>query len=268
MKLFTQITPSLTRSASDVSLSAGKSDPYMEAVTSGDMETAQRMVARRAARTGYDKFGVVFRGQWGGEPQGVLRSFRASYSFGSEYAAKEYAAHPNDRNAPGSDTPKPAVMSVYLKIDNPFVDDGDDPFIGLSTIADKLGRDFALKTAIDFSECFTNTNNWIEDLQPELEKQGIQSYEQFIKERPDAAIESLYGDIFPMLDSHKFVERLRSVRIDGAIHGGAGLTDGETEWKTFSTNQVKLSDPVTYDKDKKPIPLNKRFDSSNPDIRY
>jgi hypothetical protein len=44
--------------------------------------------------------------------------------------------------------------------------------------------------------------------------------------------------------------------------------DEATVYVPKSSSQVKLADPVTYDDQKKPIPLEKRFDSSNPDIRY
>ncbi len=36
----------------------------------------------------------------------------------------------------------------------------------------------------------------------------------------------------------------------------------------FSSSQIKSADPVTYDDDGSIIPLSKRFDTKNPDIRY
>lgn len=36
----------------------------------------------------------------------------------------------------------------------------------------------------------------------------------------------------------------------------------------FDERNIKLSDPITYDDNENPIPLEKRFDSSSPDIRY
>lgn len=43
---------------------------------------------------------------------------------------------------------------------------------------------------------------------------------------------------------------------------------GTTHVIVFSPEQIKLSDPVTYDKGGQPIPLSQRFDTNNDDIRY
>ena len=65
------------------------------------------------------------------------------------------------------------------------------------------------------------------------------------------------------------VEYLKSLGYDGirdksGKHGG----DQHDVWIPFSSEQIKSSDPVTYDDDGNVIPLSQRFNSENPDIRY
>ena len=50
---------------------------------------------------------------------------------------------------------------------------------------------------------------------------------------------------------------------DGVIQS----EDGD-EAVVFVSKQIKLADPVTYDKNNKPIPLSERFNKTEPDIRY
>ena len=50
--------------------------------------------------------------------------------------------------------------------------------------------------------------------------------------------------------------------------GGKGGGAGHTVWIPFSSEQVKSADPITYDDNGNVIPLSKRFDSENKDIRY
>ena len=57
---------------------------------------------------------------------------------------------------------------------------------------------------------------------------------------------------------------------DSVIFLNIGEGNGEyaTSYAVFSPEQIKLSDFITYDDDKQMIPLSKRFDKTNPDIRY
>ena len=42
----------------------------------------------------------------------------------------------------------------------------------------------------------------------------------------------------------------------------------ENEYVVFESNQIKSADPVTYDDDGNVIPLSKRFDEEEDDIRF
>jgi ADP-Ribosyltransferase in polyvalent proteins len=50
--------------------------------------------------------------------------------------------------------------------------------------------------------------------------------------------------------------------------GYDGIQFGEEEIAVFNPNQIKSADPATYDDEGNLIPLSKRFDTSNPDIRF
>ena len=67
---------------------------------------------------------------------------------------------------------------------------------------------------------------------------------------------------------------MESIKYPGGLHGFteknkgffiAALTD---EYIVDNPRQIKSADPVTYDDDGHVIPLSKRFDFTNPDIRY
>jgi len=198
MKLFTQITPSLTRSASDVSLSAGKSDPYMEAVTSGDMETAQKMVDDAAKAAGYVK---VFRASRNGAPHLIPRKgYQLTFSTRKQ-VADSYGEVEQDTKA------------FY--------------------ILDSEARDFPVDkngwfSKFDFDDAVKSGLLYVA-------RQGYDPGPLSSMKRDPEALYSYPSDIY------------------GTIH---------------PEDHVKLSDPVTYDDQKNPIPLSKRFDKSHFDIRY
>ena len=50
--------------------------------------------------------------------------------------------------------------------------------------------------------------------------------------------------------------------------GGKGGGAGHTVWIPFSSEQIKSAEPITYDDNGNVIPLSKRFNSGNIDIRY
>ena len=79
------------------------------------------------------------------------------------------------------------------------------------------------------------------------------------------------GEILSTDDlAQKVYENLRH-KYDGIIIKNVAEGDGSravTDYITFSSNQSKLSDPVTYDDKGKVIPLSERFNKDKDDIRY
>jgi len=241
MKLFTQITPSLTRSASDVSLSAGKSDPYMEAVTSGDMETAQKMVDEKANANGYT-IGPVYHGT-----DAEFYIFDKSSDLGYHFGSEQQAMYKRGRR----------VISAYLSMTDPLrLDDHvwDNPrtlAVGLSQF--DSGKELENAAA-----------RWEALKHDETELDQDLPWNEFKKK---------HRELLDLIRSARLEAMrigknlLQNAKNDGVIYKNE-VEGGGDSYIAFKSNQIKSADPVTYDKDKKPIPLNKRFDSSNPDIRY
>ncbi len=64
----------------------------------------------------------------------------------------------------------------------------------------------------------------------------------------------------------RYVSKLRSDGYDGLVVNDEEF--GGTSYVVFNSEQIKSADPVTYDDNGEVIPLSKRFDSKNEDIRY
>lgn len=218
-------------------------------------------VGESARKAGYS-IGPVHRGEHGADPaKGGFQSRLPSLSFGSMAAAKLYSTSPNNRSLDKTAS-APRIRSVYLKIDNPVVSDPDDPFIDFKTIERVVGRKRAAEMAVEYESHIMNTNNWEENFSG-----GFQSVEELLRARPES-LGDLYMDAYVILDDPGFVAAAREAGYDGAIKAGTGENAMEPEYQIFDSNQAKLADPVTYDDAGDPIPLERRFDPSNPDIRY
>ena len=61
---------------------------------------------------------------------------------------------------------------------------------------------------------------------------------------------------------------INNVRDQGEYNGSGPYNSPQTEYIVFDPEQVKSLDPVTYDDNRKVIPLSERFDPENVDIRW
>lgn len=180
-----------------------------------------------------DVFGdplIVYRGEHGAPDNRTrFQSRMGSISFGSEAAARFYSCRPNRIS---DIVVEPRVISAFLSIQRPVMNRACDPFIEFREIELVLGFDKAREMALRMSPHIENTNNWIDRLGREYETvsafllSGISS------------LEKLYVDAYPVFDDVQFVHWFRSAGFDGAIHGGTGVTAGETEFKIFSASQA------------------------------
>ena len=84
------------------------------------------------------------------------------------------------------------------------------------------------------------------------------------KEILRSALEQMgYDGIIDKSVPYKFGE------LSGRRYGGmSGVTEGTTHYIAFNPKQVKLTDPATYDDAGNLIPLSKRFNPNNEDMRY
>ncbi len=191
---------------------------------------------------------IVYRGQHGDSDD--IETKLGSITFGSAEIASNYAINPNDRNAK---VKSPKLFPVYLSIKNPLMHSADDPFIELGDVWSKLGKETAMRAAIDNADRIYNTSVWADDY-----SEKYRSVEELIAINP-AQIRELYVEAFPLFDSPWFVEAAKSAGFDGAIHGEYGYHTeaGEhAEYRVFDKSQIKS------------INNNGSFDSESTDILY
>lgn len=172
---------------------------------------------------------VVYRGEHGAG-EGEIQSRLPSISFGSIEAANAYAMEPNDRR----DTAEaPRVAPVYLRIENPIIENRDDPFVDVSDLMIKLGKKAARELALSHAGDIEYTGNWDENFSGEYE-----SVADLLKRDP-GRLGELYLDAFRLLDDPRFVELAKAKGYDGAIHIGNGKTATDVEYRIFDASQAK-----------------------------
>ena len=145
------------------------------------------------------------------------------------------------------------VYDTWLKIQNPF------------------DTDFADRKFYD------SLSNWIESHDMSVYEKETSNADMWDKnnQTPETWLEKLDNDI-ENSTTHAWTvipdfvtDYLKEQRFDGIKDkGGKGGGDGHTVWIPFSSEQIKSSEPVTYDDSGDVIPLSERFNAENNDIRY
>jgi hypothetical protein len=177
---------------------------------------------------------VLYRGEHGVRPEGVhLQSCLNSLSFTDDRdAANTYATSPNNSRLDNvAETPR--VTPVHLKIENPVIENRNDPFVELSHLVDKLGLTEGKRIALKFDADIRYTGNWNDKYEGKYDNVA-----QLLKERSDE-IKNLYFNAHKLLDDPVEVERLKKAGYDGAIHIGNGETATALEYRVFNPNQVR-----------------------------
>lgn len=191
----------------------------------------------------------VYRGEHGATEDGDVQTLIGSYTFVADHKiASTYAQSPNDDRMEAAAS---RVVPAYLRIENPVINNRDDPFIEFSDIIEKFGLDEAKKLAVRYADRIEYTGNWMEDEEGLYD--GLDSVEQLVEEKPEL-IETLYMDAYPLLDDKEFVALAMSKGYDGGIHVGNGESGAEDEYRVFSKSQIKS------------IFNNGDFDPKNPDM--
>ena len=204
---------------------------YMNAVNKGDTETAQKMVDEAAKTAGY----TVSAYHGTGADFNIFTEEnigkRNVWGKGFYFGTNKGIAddYASWRESKGG---KYRIVSAYLKMDNPYIHRKSS----LGTAEEILDRWFP--------------NRW----------QGSR----------DLGIGYIQGklDNSP-LDLLQYIAEDNNMEIRDVLreYGYDSIKDGG-ELVVFSSNQIKSADPVTYDDNGKVIPLSKRFNESNDDIRY
>lgn len=203
-------------------------EDYIEAVNSGDMETAQKMVDEAAKKAGYSQK------MYHGTPYGGFTVFKDwSYFTPNEQYADRYhnpsASSVRGRYAPAS---KPMTYGVYIKADNAF-----------DTREKEARRIFK-------NEFYRQWGNGAD-----LQKSGLPDWTDgydFVEffEENGYDYDAVYLD-----------EGADGGYGDEVVSRGISLIVKDSA-------QIKSADPVTYDNEGNVIPLSERFNADEEDIRY
>lgn len=208
---------------------------YLNAVKSRNIESAQEIINSVAFSLGYS--GVYYHGTNSNYTQFDMSKTASQtgnpntqLGFFFTKDLKEATRYSKDFGKKGGGR----VISVMLKIEHPY----EMPYAEIESLAMS-----EFKGLQNLNVEYDNTGN----IKPE--------YKEIIKRNRDRA----------RLESKQRREQLISEGYDGII-AKPGLKTEETI--AFYPNQIKLADPITYDDEGKIIPLSKRFNSKEPDIRY
>lgn len=217
---------------SEVEYSSSKTDQeYLSAVENGDMETAQKMVDKAAKEAGYSTRGYHGTGDNFNIFSEEKISGRNVWGKGFYFGTSKGIAddYASYRASKGG---KYRIVSAALKMENSFTPQKS-----------KLG------TADEILD------TWFSDMWKNSRELGIGYIQGKLENSP--------------LDLLQFIAEHNNIEVRDVLkhYGYDSVKDGG-ELVVFSSNQIKFADPVTYDENGNVIPLSKRFNEENEDIRY
>ena len=207
---------------------------YMDAVNSGDMATAQRMVDEAAKAAGYDIVG--YHG---------TKSPTLSYSTNDHAEETDYQ---NKRLPFTVFKPNPA-SGIYIASNRDVADGFKRGFGG------SVGTTY--KLYVKFENPFiVNEHVWT----------SVPYYDSI----PTPTAMKKAGYAANTVATEEIAQYARSVGYDGVVIEGIreGYDTQTDDYIAFFPEQIKSADPVTYDDNGNVIPLSERFNSANEDIRY
>jgi hypothetical protein len=228
---------------------------YDRAVADGDVAAQQRLVDEAAERAMPDsavrnKNGLLKRMHHGTNADieytvfDISKTKHGLFGRGHYFTDNKEIAETYEKKGVGN---SPRVYTVFLNIKNPLV-----------------------------MESNADSDKWLAAV-PELEnfiidatgKITAKTNQDFYRALEDyCAYEKMY-----QYDAEDFIlEAITEMGYDGINYVGGKARKSSTVlhdvWIAFSPSQIKSADPVTYDDAGKVIPLSKRFDPSQNDIRY
>ena len=211
---------------------------YLDAVDRGDTETAQKMLDAVASEAGYKK---LF---YHGTPNGDFTKFNThgkpiwiaeNQAYAEVYASEKSGYKEDER-----------VMPLYAKMDNTLdLTQVDTSKLLFEPVPRKYPRN-----DIDFPS---------EELKKLANIVGVDTsvFSRMCKNTP-------YESIWELINTKQFANLVKEKGYDSIKEDEFGnITYG-----VFNSSQLKSADAITYDWKKKAIPLSKRFDTENKDIRY
>ena len=215
-----------------------KDTDYLTAVENGDMETAQRMVDEAAIAAGAMKLKDGVTKHYYHGTNAKFTSFEAEKARDGTYGFGFYFS------------PMKSKASQYGEL--------KDVYLMTERIATRLSNNITAKQVNEFLRKYNI------DLNDTILKHA-ESIEDWMAFKGD--------DMSIMLDLQRFVTKYYDVEIKQLltdfinIFGYDGIRQ-TNETVLWDNRLIKSADPVTYDDNGKVIPLSKRFNTEEEDIRY
>lgn len=254
---------------------------YMDAVNSGDMETAQRLVdeaARNAEYTIKAYHGTANGGKFNFfDPKKLNNSKMSShigqgfYFTNSKDAAIEYTKN-IDVYGKRSKGKNPNLFEGYIKLQKPIevtenshnlqtnvvkniFGDGDNDWFFEKGIAHYLaGKDINGQTY---------TKEQIEQM---TKAQKVDHYVQYLYPFGDMTILQSMVEAYSYGNQDKLLDAMKKYTGADGIHWN--MREGLDQFVVFDSSQFKDSAPVTYDDQGNVIPLSERFNDKTKDMRF
>lgn len=265
-----------TKSA-DIRYSLPSDKEYMDAVNRGDMETAQRMVNEAAEKAGYRE-----------------RLYHQTGNLFTRFNTDNQSAGKYDHETPTGIFLKPddrdiglagkRQMSLLANMQNPlhFTDRNSLSYFWKANIpkyADVIQQ--ISENDVRYQALYDEADKRDTELYKKVwedRRQGLITREQFEKILETGEYEA--GSVLKEWQESNNALRLEAKGLidaymqdsgyDGVIidHDAGSFGRSTKSYIVFSPEQVKQTDAVTYDDNGEIIPLSKRFDTGNRDIRY
>ena len=137
------------------------------------------------------------------------------------------------------------------------------------------GRGYYFTSEYDFAEMFgDNVRSFFLNITNPFTVSKVDAPASEIADKLMALGEEI-DFVYSNLKAHEFAKAFGNQRLSDVLasHGYDGVIVGDVqsgyaEYVAFEQNQMKLSDPITYDDNGNIIPLSERFDDTKTDIRY
>ena len=228
----------------DLKLSDRDSD-YMSAVESGDMETAQRMVDEAAREAGYSVRAMHSTNADFTVFDISKTSANNFHGKGIYFTSSLKDLENNYENYEGPDPWQKIEDRAYELLDEKHGLSYDDTLTGDAEIIDLL------------NECYDEAIAEFNDSQRRITAY-LKFDNPFVFEKGDDINASVDRTVYDGIVDKQVYENI----------GHSGMDENTVHYIVFNPNNIKSSAPVTYDENGNVIPLSKRFDSSESDIRY
>ena len=264
-------------------------DNYLDVVDSGDMKTAQRMVAEAAKLSMADsvvvdekgKLLAMYHGTANGGAFTVFEGDRLSNNsrtsqigqgFYFTNVKKEAEAYTKNVDIYGrvNKGSAPHLHKVYLNITNPFdVRNNSLDLDKAKAVYMDGGYDYFYNNWIPFYLDKKSVNGTVytkAELTAMTKEQKVSLYVDYLSHLGVKEVLSNMVRAFSYKSQGALLESMK-IRLgyDGIVEE---YRPGAFQYVAFSSEQIKSADPVTYDDNGNVIPLSERFNEDNNDIRY